>query len=209
MAAMSLLPVLSLGFVLGMTHATDADHVVAVSTIVAERRKLGSAAMVGTVWGLGHTLTVILLGGAVVLFKLVIPPSLGPWLELGVAAMLVALGAHALRASRRSHASRAPWIRTLSVGLVHGVAGSAAIAIGVLAHVDGAAEGLAYLGLFGLGTVAGMMLVTSALALPFAVLTARFARYQRWIRVGAGSMSVALGAALAIKIGFVDGLFIG
>ncbi|MGH7264947.1 MAG: high-affinity nickel-transport family protein, partial [Candidatus Rokuibacteriota bacterium] len=89
---MSALPVLLLGFFLGMRHAADPDHVAAVATIVSRRRSVRGAALIGAVWGLGHTLTILLAGGAIILFGLVIPPRLGLAMELGVAGMLVLLG---------------------------------------------------------------------------------------------------------------------
>ena len=89
---MSLLAILALGFFLGMRHATDADHVVAVTTIVSRERSPRSAIGIGALWGLGHTATILLVGGAIVVFGLVIPPRLGLSMELSVACMLIVLG---------------------------------------------------------------------------------------------------------------------
>ena len=89
----SLIAVLSLGFFLGMRHATDADHVVAVSTIVSRERKLGSAAIIGALWGVGHTITILAVGTGIILFTLVIPPRLGLSMEFSVGLMLILLGA--------------------------------------------------------------------------------------------------------------------
>jgi len=216
---MSIVPVLSLGFVLGMTHATDPDHVVALSTMMgrpaivraprsAARVALTSAATVGTFWGLGHTVTVLVLGGTILAFRLSLPPSVGLALELGVALMLVALGLAGVRLRATPAVSRAQRgrLRSLAIGAVHGLAGSAAVALGVLSQTSDAALGLGYLLCFGVGTVAGMMLVTSALALPF-MMTSRCERFMGWLRSAAGVASVTLGVVLFIKIGFVDGLF--
>src|SRR5262245_13148128 len=99
--AVDSLPVVLLGFLLGMLHATDADHVVAVSTIVSRERRVGGAAWVGALWGVGHSLTVLAVGGAIILFNLVIPPRLEQAMEFCVALMLVALGVATLsRVSR-------------------------------------------------------------------------------------------------------------
>src|SRR5690242_1122621 len=87
-----ILAILALGFMLGMRHATDPDHVVAVTTIVAGHRNVRSAALIGAAWGVGHTLTILLVGSGIILFKWVIPPRLGPGLELAVAIMLIVLG---------------------------------------------------------------------------------------------------------------------
>ncbi len=206
---MSVLPVLSLGFLLGMTHATDADHVAAMSTVVAERRRLRSAAWAGTLWGLGHTAMVVLVGGVIVLFHLAVPPRVALALELGVAAMLVALGARALFGAAPSAAPhRHGPLRSLGIGLVHGLAGSAGVALAVLTDIESPEVGVAYLGLFGVGTVAGMAIVTVVLAVPFLVASARFRGLAGRLGRVAGCASLLLGLALAYRIGFVDGLFV-
>src|SRR5919199_6810868 len=90
---LSTLSVLALGFVLGMRHATDLDHVIAVTTIVSQQRSVARAAGVGALWGVGHSATILLVGGAIVLFRVAIPPRLGLAMEFAVAVMLVVLGA--------------------------------------------------------------------------------------------------------------------
>jgi high-affinity nickel-transport protein len=215
--------ILALGFFLGMRHATDADHVVAVSTIVSQQRTLRAAAPIGVLWGLGHTLTLLLVGGAIVLFGIVVPPHVGLALELAVAVMLVLLGAFgvrgALREERSSGSSHgdpseglpprsAPrsW-RPLVVGVVHGVAGSAAVALLVLGAIHDATWAIGYLLVFGAGTVAGMLLITTALAVPLAVAARRFRRFHRALVVGTGVASIAFGGAIVYEVGFVHGLF--
>lgn len=89
-----------LGFFLGVRHAADADHVVAVSTIVTRHRTLRAGIVTGALWGIGHTVTVLLVGGAVIVFRIVIPPALGPTMEMTVALMLVRLRLAALDAAR-------------------------------------------------------------------------------------------------------------
>ena len=89
---LTLLSIVVLGFFLGMRHATDADHVVAVTTIVSRERSVGAAALIGVLWGVGHTLTILLVGGAIILFGIVIPPRMGLTMELSVALMLILLG---------------------------------------------------------------------------------------------------------------------
>ncbi len=86
------LSLLAVGFFLGMRHATDADHVIAISTIVSRQRSMRSAAMIGVLWGVGHTLTVMLVGGAIILFTITIPPRAGLAMEFAVGVMLVLLG---------------------------------------------------------------------------------------------------------------------
>ena len=207
---MSLLPVLSLGFVLGMTHATDADHIAAMSTVVAERKHLRSAAWAGALWGLGHTAMVVLVGGAIVLFRLVVPERLALSLELGVAGMLIVLGARALlrrRSPQHAHAPR-DGLRSVAIGLVHGLAGSAAVALAVLSQVESPGLGIAYLCLFGIGTMIGMALVTSALSLPFLFANDRLSGLGRRLGPVAGLASITFGALLAYRICVTEGLLL-
>jgi len=238
---------LAVGFFLGMRHATDADHVIAISTIVSRQRSMRSAAMIGVLWGLGHTLTVTLVGGAIILFMITIPPRVGLAMEFAVGVMLVLLGflnltglnewirdnvapgspvhghthAHGDYAHSHLHGhgqgahghneEQTPqaWldrklgnigvyqmVRPLVVGIVHGLAGSAAVALLVL-----------YLFLFGVGTVAGMMLITVAIAAPFAYSMGRFPRFNAYLRIASGLLSLGFGLFLIYYIGYVDGLF--
>jgi len=202
----ALVPIL-LGALLGLRHATDADHVVAVTAIVARERSLGRAAWVGALWGVGHTLTLVVVGGAIVALRLVIPPRLGLGLEFGVALMLILLGFSTLR--RHSHETPAPngTLRPLLVGLVHGLAGSAAVALLVLATVRGTLEAFAYLLVFGLGTIAGMVAATVILAAPALYVGHKHTRFETGIRMAAGALSVALGLLLARELIVDGGLF--
>jgi high-affinity nickel-transport protein len=162
---------------------------------------------------------VVLVGGAIVLFHLAVPEKIALALELGVAAMLMVLGARALLGSAsapqhihgpaNSHgpANRSA-VRSLGIGLVHGLAGSAGVALAVLTDIDSPGVGVAYLGLFGVGTVAGMAIVTAVLAVPFLIASARFRGLASRLARLAGGASLVLGLALAYRIGFVDGLFV-
>ncbi|MFN0098598.1 MAG: HupE/UreJ family protein [Gemmatimonadaceae bacterium] len=196
-----------LGALLGLRHATDADHVVAVTAIVARERSLKRAAWVGALWGIGHTLTLVLVGGAIVAFRLVIPPRLGLGLEFGVALMLILLGFNSLRRRAGETSVASVRVRPLLVGLVHGLAGSAAVALLVLATVRGTLEALAYLVVFGLGTIAGMVAVTVILAAPTLYAGHKVARFQTGIRFAAGALSIAFGLLLARELIVDGGLF--
>jgi high-affinity nickel permease len=229
---MSLLSILVLGLFLGMRHATDADHVVAVTTIVSRERSPRGAMLVGALWGAGHTLTILIVGGAIVLFGLVIPPHIGLSMEFSVALMLIVLGtmnatgvmqridelahaAHAadqpervLAAEPAAKARRRPW-RSFVVGVVHGLAGSAAVALLVLTTLRDASWALLYLAVFGAGTLLGMMLLTTAMALPVLMASRRFMSFEQGVARFTGWVSIGFGVFLAYKIGFVDGLFTG
>ncbi len=239
---MSLLAVLAFGFFLGMRHATDADHVVAISTIVSRERSIRLAGVMGALWGLGHTLTILLVGGAILLLGVVIPARVGLTMEFSVAVMLVVLGGLNLagflgdarriaRGGARPHGHDDDPERThdhdhgalssallrrlgafqvarpLVVGVVHGLAGSAAVALLVLTTIREPAFAMAYLAIFGVGTIAGMMLITSAIAVPLAYSAKRFASLDRPMALVSGALSVAFGLFLIYQIGFVDGLF--
>jgi len=254
----TLLSIALLGFFLGMRHATDSDHVVAVTTIVSRQRSIGSAALTGIYWGIGHSLTLLLVGGAIILFGIVIPERLGLSLEFCVALMLILLGTLNLRATLRSiriapefageisqehvhrhgdyvhthphghnpeaHNHLAPSmssarldnvfdrikgyraIRPIVIGIVHGLAGSAAVALLVLPIIQRPLWAMAYLLVFGLGTIAGMMLMTATIAVPI-TYSSRFEFFHRHLATAAGTLSLGFGLFLAYQIGFVHGLF--
>ncbi len=250
----TLASILLLGFFLGMRHATDSDHVVAVTTIVSRQRSIWNAASTGIFWGIGHSLTLLVIGGAIILFGLVIPERLGMSLEFCVALMLILLGALNLRATLRAvrtatddhhehphqhgdyvhthghgHAPNTHGhaegdvpsakldrrfgqlkfyqaLRPVVIGIVHGLAGSAAVALLVLPIIRNPIWAMAYLLIFGVGTIAGMMLITAAIAVPVTYST-RFQLLHRHLGTAAGVISLGFGLFLVYQIGFVDGLF--
>jgi ABC-type nickel/cobalt efflux system permease component RcnA len=263
----TLLSIIALGFFLGMRHATDPDHVIAVTTIVSRQRSIRHAALIGILWGLGHTITIFLVGSAIILFGVVIPPRLGLTMELSVGLMLILLGilnltgftrwitetftpaAHGLDGETEAHGhahthehgdfihahphqhgperhghaeddTPVGWmdrmfgqlgayqaVRPLAIGLVHGLAGSAAVALLVLTTIRDPRWAIAYLLVFGIGTIAGMMLITAAIALPFKYSQLRFARLNRGLALASGLLSIAFGIFIVYKMGYVNGIF--
>jgi hypothetical protein len=256
--------VLAIGFFLGMRHASDPDHVIAVSTIVSRERSIGKAGLIGILWGVGHTVTIMAMGAAIVLFGVAIPARVGLTMEFSVGLMLILLGvlnlsgamkwlsekfapAHPLHSGEHVHVHghgaqvhfhrhthgrgekhhgesldsprwlRAPFawlglyhsLRPLLIGIVHGLAGSAAVALLVLATIRDPRWAVLYLFVFGVGTIAGMMLITAAIALPFSFVDYRFAWLNRGLVTGSGLLSLAFGLFVSFHIGFVDGLFTG
>jgi high-affinity nickel-transport protein len=233
-----MLSILVLGFVLGMRHATDADHVVAISTIVSRERRIGSAAWIGALWGTGHTLTILAVGVGIIVFTLVIPPRIGLSMEFSVGLMLVLLGWLNLRGLGKSWRPTTPethphdghdhgnadrsidsmdqwfghWtlyqlLRPLIVGLVHGLAGSAAVALLVLTTVHNPRWALAYLFLFGVGTIAGMMAITIAMACALQYAGSHSQWINRRLSLATGLLSVAFGLFIVYQMGFAHGLF--
>lgn len=193
---------------LGMRHATDADHVVAVTTIVNRERTAWQSSRIGVMWGLGHTLTIFIVGGAIILFKLAFTARLGLSMEFCVALMLMVLGVLNITRYSTSVVS-SQQLRPFIVGAVHGMAGSAAATLLILPLIDDVRWALLYLGVFGAGTIAGMAMVTTAIAAPAAYAGERLAGLQRGIRLASGVVSLGFGAYLGYRIGFIDGLFTG
>jgi high-affinity nickel-transport protein len=236
----TMMSIVGLGFLLGMRHATDADHVVAVATIVSRERMVKFAAWLGALWGVGHTLTIVFVGLPIILFNWAVGPRIGLALEFSVGLMLMFLGVANLVGSRERwgyahphthrhdpevhpHSAddtplgRLDWlfgglgiyqaVRPLVVGVVHGLAGSAAVALLVLTTIRNPWWAIAYLVVFGAGTVAGMVLITTMMALPLAGVSGTSVRARRRLRLATGLVSFAFGVFLAYQIGVVDGLF--
>jgi High-affinity nickel-transport protein len=265
-----------LGLLLGMRHATDPDHVIAVTAILSRERRLGAATRIGVVWGLGHTLTVLAVGAAIIIFKIAIPARLGLVMEFAVAVVLILLGLGAFAAlvrriasrlfgnprrdardaegfvvhshphshdgathrhphvhqhpgeyagvaasaadePHREHrlatgpppslASRRPLLKSFAVGLVHGLAGSAAIALLVLSAIPQPLWATLYLAVFCVGTIIGMGLITTAIATPLMVASSRMSSLHQRLVIGSGLLSFGFGLFLAYQIGIVDRLF--
>jgi hypothetical protein len=235
-----------LGFVLGVQHATDPDHLVAVATIVTRERRFADGALIGVLWGVGHMVTLALAGAAIVGLSVTIRPRVATGLELLVAAMLIALGILRLRDAARgvgavdaahltadhdhggaevvhSHAHthgdhvhghphvhpsrrllaafgagrRRLAAQAVVIGAVHGMAGSAAVSLFVLATLPTVAGAMAYVLVFGAGTITGMTALTAAMAYPVA-LASRMRRARTALAVGAGFGSIAFGIAYAV-----------
>jgi ABC-type nickel/cobalt efflux system permease component RcnA len=251
----TLVSIIALGFFLGMRHATDPDHVIAVTTIVSRQRSFRQAALIGLLWGFGHTITIFVVGSAIILFGLVIPPRIGLSMELSVGLMLILLGilnlsglmrwvtetcrpspleqhthshghgnyihthSHGQAPGKHVHSADATpvgWmdrmgfyqvLRPLAVGVVHGLAGSAAIALLVLTTIRVPGWAVLYLLVFGIGTVAGMMLITTAIAVPFTFSENCFARFHRGLGLASGLVSLIFGLFIVYQMGFVNGLF--
>lgn len=228
--------IFGVGFILGLEHATDADHVVAVSTIVSEHGTLRKSAAIGVTWGLGHTTTLLILGLVVLLAKVTIPARVALGMEFLVGVLLVALGYSVARSfiwskfhlHRHSHAreehehlhvhgrkeEHAHRHRALGhkrksflVGMVHGVAGSAALAILVLATIDSLVVGVGYILIFGAGSILGMLFISSLIGIPFTYTAHKLQRFNERIRTAAGIVSMSLGVFIMVETSLLGGLF--
>jgi ABC-type nickel/cobalt efflux system permease component RcnA len=196
--------VLGLGLVLGLKHATDADHIVAVTTFVSEQRSILRSCWIGAFWGLGHTISLSVAGLAVIGLKLSIPEWLAARLEFMVAVMLVGLGLRAMfrtpRASAQDLRSSTPGLRPLLVGMVHGAAGSAALMLLVLSTIRSPLEAFLYILVFGLGSIAGMLLISLFLSLPLRWASGRMAGSLKPIQLMAGLFSCVFGLYLGVHL---------
>jgi len=206
-----------LALALGLRHAADPDHVVAVTAITARTKRVLPAMWLGAIWGLGHTVTLFTVGSAIILFNLAVPLRVALTLEFVVGLALVAIGLLNLKSPSRGDAmgsgsggrpERIPAWRAFFVGLVHGLAGSAAVALLVLTTVREPVWACAYLLLFGMGTLAGMVLITTGLATPLTAASRRWPRFGRGARLVTGAVSLCFGVWLVYQIGWRDGLFL-
>ncbi|MDB5608007.1 MAG: urease accessory protein [Bradyrhizobium sp.] len=218
--------ILGLGFLLGMQHALEADHIAAVSSIAARRTDVGDIVKHGLTWGLGHTLTLFVFAGAAILLGHAIPEYFARPIETAVGLMLVGLGVHVLWRLWRdrvhfhrhghndgtvhfhvhSHAgetvphARAAhthehgfrW-RTLLVGLMHGMAGSAALLVLTVSQASTPAIGLGYVALFGIGSMFGMGALSTVIAVPLAVSARWLTWANRGLQGAVGIITVAIG----------------
>jgi len=199
--------ILLLGFLLGLQHALEADHLAAMATLASGGGTLGAVARRGMAWGIGHSLTLLALGGTALLLGTLIPPQLASLLEFAVGLMLVLLGADVLRRLRslRSHRQRpasAFPVRALCVGMLHGMAGSAALVLLTLQTVRSPAQGLAYIALFGAGSILGMGVLGTLIGLPLG-WSARAAAATRGLNALIGCTSAALGLWVMYSTGIV------
>lgn len=238
-----LLLVTGLGLILGVRHSTDADHVVAISTIVSKQRSIRNAALIGSVWGLGHTITIFAVGSLIILCGVEIPARLGLSMEFSVALMLILLGILNLTGAMKkvttfltpalAAGSDSPdakgnrvaggtatdigsavkrlgvyqCLRPLVIGLVHGLAGSAAVALLVLSTIHNPVWAAVYLLIFGAGTMVGMMIMTAAIAVPLAFAGDRFTKLGHYFGLASGMVSLCFGSFLVYQLGFLGGLF--
>src|SRR5688572_3536484 len=222
---LSTISILLIGFALGLQHAVEADHVAAVSTIVSEKKSLLTASIVGGFWGLGHTIALLGVGAVVIFLKVQISETVEARLEAVVGAMLILLGLNALRklfsadkvhVHTHEHDGREhihihshehepePYHhrfgpRSILIGLVHGLAGSAALMLFILPIIPSPAVALLYIVIFGIGSIGGMMAMSFLIGLPFHFTAGRFSFLNGTIRLAAGLFSLGLGGLIVYE----------
>jgi len=224
---MDLSALMVFGLLLGMGHALDADHVVAVSTIVSESRSLLRSLLIGVVWGIGHTATLLIVGLFALFFGLNPPPWVAISAEFLVGLILIILGIQILWRynKKRTHAHyhdhgdgihihfhahevteghthehHGPHTRKpLFVGVVHGLAGSGAVMLLVLGTIQDPLAGALYIITFGLGSILGMLAVSALIGLPFLLTAGRFQGLHAGARVVAGLVSIAVGCSISLE----------
>lgn len=232
-----MLSVLALGFLIGMRHALEADHVAAVATLTSQTKSVRDAVPLGLLWGAGHTVTLFIFCSAALLLGTLIPDDLARFLELAVGVMLIVLGGDVLvrlvRERIHFHAHRHDGgivhfhahshagekrhdpghhihvhgkgikVRAFMIGIMHGMAGSAALIVLTASSISSTAVGFAYITLFGLGSVLGMGLLTTAIVWPLN----RLGRTLTWMHNGAkgciGVFTVVLGAVIVLDSGLL------
>ncbi len=232
----NLLAVLSIGLVFGLKHATEVDHVVAITTIVSRHKNVFRSALVGALWGAGHTASLLVVAVVVLTFRIAIPDWVSGWLELGVALMIIALGVSALwRASRtnsevhvhqhshdglshthvhfheheskhnpslqtaHSHAVSRIGLKPVLVGMVHGLAGSGALTLLVLTQISSSLLGFIYVATFGLGSIAGMLVMSGLIGLPFAFTSGKLTHLHQGLQTLAAVLSICFGVWYAFR----------
>jgi len=237
-----MIEILFIGFLLGMRHAIESDHIAAVASLVTRSTDISESIRLGSAWGVGHTITLFIFGSVVMLLDNMIPEKIAIMLELAVAIMLVALGLDVLRRCLKTrlhfhshrhtdgtvhfhahhhtdsishqsskhehqHASKPFPLRALLVGLMHGMAGSAALIVITLQSVQSFSMGLVYIALFGIGSIAGMALLSVAIILPLRHTSMRFSGLHQYLLLSIGSLTILLGFSMVFEISS-GGLFL-
>lgn len=230
----SLISVLILGFVLGIKHAIEPDHVIAVSTIVSKTKKLWTASLAGVFWGIGHTITLFIVGMFFIFMKKEISNEWALYLEFVVGIMLVYLGisnfvfadkkhvhchehehdsmshkhfhSHEEEKNHRHTHEVTSHLKSMFIGLVHGLSGSAAMILLTMATVDNPWQAGIYITIFGFGTVIGMLLCTLIIGIPFA-MSSKNKRVNIIFTRTAGLISCIFGIYYMYDLGINEGLF--
>jgi ABC-type nickel/cobalt efflux system permease component RcnA len=211
----SLLSILLLGFLLGIKHAIEPDHIIAVSTIASESKNLKRSVFAGVYWGIGHTATLFIVGMFLIVAKNTITDTVALSLEFIVGIMLVSLGLNSILAfiKHRHHSHDIPnqdkksrsHLKSFFIGLIHGLAGSAAMVLLTMSTVSTAWEGALYILIFGCGTVVGMLSFSTVIGIPFVLTSGK--QINGYLNNLAGIISIFFGIYYMYNLGVNEGLF--
>lgn len=201
-----LLSTLLFGFLLGIRHALEPDHVIAVSTIASQSRKLSRSTLAGVFWGIGHTATLFIIGLVLMTLKEGFSEKWALSMEFLVGIMLVYLGVMSLKREGHSHPRSVSYGKSMFIGLIHGIAGSAAMVLLTMTTVDTVGEGALYILIFGVGTVVGMLTFSTCIGIPF-VFSLQHPFTHRWFMRAISVTSTAYGVYYMYNLGISEGLF--
>ena len=256
-----------IGFLLGMKHALESDHLAAVATLATGQHSLPATIRQGVAWGVGHTVTLIAVGAIVLMLGATVPENFERTLELCVGLMLVGLGAdvirrlargrihfhvhrhrsgathihahshadrslhgaaaaklpnvltndpsnlprlelaHALQSHEHAHGRTLP-LRAIAVGMMHGLAGSAALVVLSLQTARSIPAGIGYIVFFGVGSIAGMAALSVAIAIPLRFSGRYLTGLYRGVTAVIAVATLALGTWIVVRIGFIEGLLL-
>lgn len=225
---------LAFGFLFGVKHAFDADHITAISTTLSNNKSIKKSSLLGMFWGLGHTISLLAVSLAILLLKISIPEKIALSLEFIVGFMLCILGInvlitinknkmhlhkhkhgkqehihiHSHKLTKRHDHKHKLFHQSLFIGLIHGLAGSAVLTLLVLTAIKSVWLGLIYILIFGIGSIIGMILISSVISLPFTLIPNNLQRTQKFLRISAGLISMIIGLTIMYNIGIVEGLLI-
>lgn len=231
---MGFLSILALGFVLGIKHAIEPDHIIAVSTIASQSKKLSRSTLAGVFWGIGHTATLFIIGIILIFMKGEIPEKWAMSLEFLVGIMLVYLGVTTVFSLKNIHVHQheydgeehkhihshihsgkhehqhqhknVSYLKSMLIGLVHGLAGSGAMVLLTMSTVKSVWEAAIYILIFGVGTVIGMLFFTTIIGIPF-VFSAKKISLNKTLTQITGSISIVFGIYYMYNLGVTEGLF--
>jgi ABC-type nickel/cobalt efflux system permease component RcnA len=235
MDEIGMLSVLGIGFILGIKHALEPDHVIAVSTIASQSKKLRTSSLAGVFWGLGHAATLLIVGMVIILMKGQIADKWAMSLEFLVGIMLVYFGVTTIKSSKNIHVQTqhdrqshkdghshyyggsgkhvhtdytytSSYTKSLFMGFIHGLAGSAAMVLLTMSTANSVWDGAIYIGVFGAGTVVGMLLFTTIIGIPF-VLSSKKVGINMVLTQAAGVVSTLFGIYYMYNLGISEGLF--
>jgi ABC-type nickel/cobalt efflux system permease component RcnA len=230
----SFLSILALGFVLGIKHAIEPDHVIAVSTIASQSKKLFRSTLAGVFWGIGHTATLFIIGVILILMKGEIPEKWAMSLEFLVGIMLVYLGLTTITSFKNIHVHQheqdddkhkhvhshshdgqhlhkhqprnVSYMKSLFIGLVHGLAGSGAMVLLTMSTVKNVWEAAVYILIFGVGTILGMLFFTTIIGIPFVFSAKKRVLNQTLSRL-TGVISIVFGMYYMYNLAVTEGLY--